>query len=297
METKVEKKPMQIASFNQQLPIPEITSFAKSFVESGMFPDIKTMAQAIVKIQAGQELGIKPFAAMTGIHIISGKPVPGAGIIASRIKASGKYDYTIKELTDKICSIDFFQGERNIGNSSFTIEDAKRAETKNIYKFPKNMLFARAISNGVKWFAPDVFDGPVYVEEEFDYPTEDTTGEVINDKPLLTNSNHAVNITAAELEPESKTPEPETKPFIIPGNWLAKVEKWKTVEDVVNTFNDKKETINANPELATFFFKEAMAVCTSKANILTIYNAGKETINANPELQKILKSKQSQLSK
>ena len=28
------------------------------------------------------------------------------------------------------------------------------------------MLFARAISNGVKWYCPDVFGGPVYVPEE-----------------------------------------------------------------------------------------------------------------------------------
>ena len=28
------------------------------------------------------------------------------------------------------------------------------------------MLFARAISNGVKWFCPDVFAGPVYTPEE-----------------------------------------------------------------------------------------------------------------------------------
>ncbi|RDT44717.1 hypothetical protein DXF87_27490, partial [Enterobacter roggenkampii] len=33
-------------------------------------------------------------------------------------------------------------------------------------KFPKNMLFARAMSNGVKWFTPDVFSGPVYTPEE-----------------------------------------------------------------------------------------------------------------------------------
>lgn len=34
-------------------------------------------------------------------------------------------------------------------------------------KFPRNMLFARALSNGVRWFCPDVFYGnSVYVEGE-----------------------------------------------------------------------------------------------------------------------------------
>jgi len=148
------------------MPVNDMMVMAKTFAESGMFADAKQMTQAFVKIAAGQEIGIPPFAAMSGIHIIQGKPTLGAGLIASAIKGSGKYDYRVKEMTEKLCSIDFFQEKENIGNSTFTIEDAKKALTKNIDKFPKNMLFARAISNGVKWFCPDVFSGPVYVPEE-----------------------------------------------------------------------------------------------------------------------------------
>ena len=157
----------------QVMPVNDIMIMAKTFAESGMFTDAKAMGQAFVKIQAGQEIGIPPFAAMSGIHIIQGKPTLGAGLIASAVKGSGKYDYKVKTMDEKICSIDFFQGTENIGNSSFTIEEAKKAGTKNIDKFPKNMLFARAISNGVKWFCPDVFSGPVYVPEEMQEVTVD----------------------------------------------------------------------------------------------------------------------------
>lgn len=150
----------------------EIMSIGKAFAESGMFPDIKTAAQAVVKIQAGAEIGLPPFASMSGIHIIQGKPTVGAGLIAATVKGSGKYDYRVIEQSEKICSIDFFQGKEKLGNSTFTIEDAKKAGTKNIDKFPKNMLFARAVSNGVKWFCPDIFSGPVYTPEEFDIPHE-----------------------------------------------------------------------------------------------------------------------------
>jgi hypothetical protein len=117
---------------------------------------------------------------MTGIHIIQGKPTIGAGLIASRVKGSGKYDYKVIEASEKVCSIDFYQGATKIGNSTFTIDDAKKALTKNIDKFPKNMLFARAISNGVKWYCPDVFSGPVYVPEEMPSVTEEATHTVID---------------------------------------------------------------------------------------------------------------------
>lgn len=170
----------QIAK-HEQLPINEIMSIGKAFAESGMFADIKSVAQAVVKIQAGQEIGIPPFAAMSGIHIIQGKPTIGAGLMASRVKGSGKYDYEVLEQSEKICSIDFYQGKKKLGNSTFTIEDAKKAGTKNLDKFPKNMLFARAMSNGVKWFCPDVFASPVYTPEEM----ESVTTEDIQHEPVL----------------------------------------------------------------------------------------------------------------
>ena len=148
-------------------------SIGETFYKSGMFADIKSAQQAVVKIMAGAEMGISPFQAMSGIHIIQGKPTIGAGLMASRVKARGKYNYKVTEMTDKVCTIDFLEGGQIIGTSSFTIEDAKKAGTKNLDKFPRNMLFARAMSNGVRWFCPDIYEGPVYVPEEMESITED----------------------------------------------------------------------------------------------------------------------------
>ena len=148
-------------------------SIGETFYKSGMFADIKSAQQAVVKIMAGAEMGISPFQAMSGIHIIQGKPTIGAGLMASRVKASGKYNYKVLEMSDKVCSIEFTEGGQPIGTSAFTIEDAKKAGTKNIDRFPRNMLFARAMSNGVRWFCPDIYEGPVYVPEEMAEVTED----------------------------------------------------------------------------------------------------------------------------
>jgi len=172
------EKQLTILNFDQ------IKTMGAVFAESGMFADAKAAAQAIVKIQAGQEIGVPPFAAMSGIHIIQGKPAIGAGLMASCVKSSGKYDYKVIEQTDKNCSIDFYQGSEKIGNSSFSATEAKAAGTKNMDKFPKNMLFARAMSNGVKWFTPDVFSGPVYTPEELgEVKTEDISHEVVKEEP------------------------------------------------------------------------------------------------------------------
>jgi hypothetical protein len=154
-------------------------TIGETFFKSGMFSDIKSAQQAVVKIMAGAEMGISPFAAMSGIHIIQGKPTIGAGLMAARVKGFGKYDYKVLEHSDKVCSIEYFQGANSLGISTFTIEDAKKAGTKNLDKFPKNMLFARAMSNGVKWYTPDIYENPVYVPEEMEQVTEDTTAQVV----------------------------------------------------------------------------------------------------------------------
>lgn len=171
---------MQIQKHNPT----DVMALGKAFAESGMFPDIKSAAQAIVKIQAGAELGIGPFQSMSGIHIISGKPTIGAGVMAAMVKGSGKYDYKVLEANEKVCKLEFFEGKVSLGTSSFSIEDAKKAGTKNLDKFPRNMLFARAMSNGVKWYTPDVFAGPVYVPEEMETVTQDVAHEVVSKRTL-----------------------------------------------------------------------------------------------------------------
>jgi len=152
-------------------------------VASGYFSDAKDVAQAVVKIMAGQEMGIAPFASMTGIHIIKGKPALGANLIASKIKNDPRYDYRVKTMTDKEVVISFYENGNVIGESGFTASDAQRAGTQNMGKFPRNMLFARAMSNGAKWFTPGIFGGaPVYTPDELGADVDDE-GEIIDVTP------------------------------------------------------------------------------------------------------------------
>ncbi len=156
---------------------------------SGYFADARDMAQAAVKVMAGEELGIPPVASMMGIHIIKGKVVLSANLIASRIKAHG-YDYVFEQFDATVCKIDFLSriedGKRRVlGKSSFSIQDAKQAkiELAMYEKYPRNMLFSRAISNGARWFCPDIFSGvPVYSPDEFGVVT-DQDGEIPHSEP------------------------------------------------------------------------------------------------------------------
>lgn len=175
-------------SDNAMVPmnLQDTLSLGEVLAKSGFFSDSKQASQAVVKVLAGRELGFGPIASMTGIHIVKGKPTVGANLMGAAIKGSGRYNYRVVELTDQRAEIAFFENGKEAGRSTFTMEDAKKAgitSNDTWTKYPKNMLFARALSNGARWFCPDVFSGVTpYTPEEFGAPV-DENGEIIDVTP------------------------------------------------------------------------------------------------------------------
>jgi len=172
----------QEITINPSVPtgLSEIQGWGQAFFASGMFTDIKSAAQAVVKIQAGKELGLQPIFSLQNLHVINNKISVSANAMAFLVKRSGRYDYEVTKSTDTDCTVVFYEyrnGERvKIGDSSFTLDDAKRAGlTGNPTwgKYPKNMCFSRAISNGARMYCPDAIGG-VYTEEEMEAVVSDS---------------------------------------------------------------------------------------------------------------------------
>src|SRR5262249_54148962 len=122
--------------------------------KSEIFPDCKSAAEAVVKILAGRELGIGPFAAMKEIFLVNGNVNLSAALLARLIKNSGRYDYRVNRLDDEAVLIVFYERRgskmEKLGESLFTKRDAIAAGLagrETYKKFPRNMLFARALLN------------------------------------------------------------------------------------------------------------------------------------------------------
>lgn len=189
----------------------DLAKLGDVLARSGYFQDTRDAAQAIVKVLAGRELGIGPIAAMTGIYLVKGRVTMSANLMAAQVKRSGRYTYVVAVMTDERVELHFQErvdsAWQPIGVSSFTKADAQQAglwgSSEPWKKTPRNMLFARAMSNGCKWFTPDIFSGPVYTPDELEAQpaaaayVDTTTGEVLSPpteepvtRPTIRNPDH-----------------------------------------------------------------------------------------------------------
>ena len=197
------------ADMAAQMDVQQLEGLGKMLALSGYFERSGNMdqqiAQMCTKILAGREMGMGPFAAVQGIYLIKGKLSFAANLIASAIKASGRYDYKVRKLDASGCEIDFFEKHGDkwelSGTSTFDVKDAAKAGTQNMDKFPRNMMFARCMSNGQKWYAPDVFNGnTVYVPEELG-ASVDEDGNVIEVKATVVGNGGAEQETIKAAAP------------------------------------------------------------------------------------------------
>ena len=188
---------------SSELTFQEIKDMGTVFLKSGFFSDIQDASQAVVKIMYGGELGMSPITSLMSIHIIKGKPELSANLLATLVKKSKSYDYRVKKWTDEECVIEFTQDGNLLGESKFSMSDAKRASLINPgsgwTKFPRSMLFARAISQGVRTYTPDVSSGvPVYSDGEI-------SGDPVVEVPAV-EVGPMVTIEPAALEEPEEAP-------------------------------------------------------------------------------------------
>ena len=191
----------------------EVMTFAQVAVRSGAF-GLKNIEEAAFRILYGRELGLSVFQAIMGIDNIQGRPGLKAATVASLIQRSPEFRYKVIEWTPEKCVIHFFDSGSLAGASSFTIDDAKRAQVykqgSNWDKYPKAMLFARAITQGARAYCPSIFFGPVYSSEELADGVIDA--EIIEPEPPTEVKPETVAEQPAKPAKAAKKAKPEPTP-------------------------------------------------------------------------------------
>jgi hypothetical protein len=148
---------------------------ARLFFQSGLFADIKgkseadAIAAAFTKIAIGESMGFTPAESMQGIDIVQGRPTIGASLRAARMQRAG-FSWQFLRFDDKGCELKVYGPTGvELGVCSFTHEDAARSGLvgkDNYKKNPKNMYFARCITNAQRWYAPGCLSADILSTEE-----------------------------------------------------------------------------------------------------------------------------------
>jgi hypothetical protein len=146
-----------------------------------------TEGEAAIKMLFCYENNLPLTTANTGLYIVNGRMAAMSNIVAAQLRRHPNYDYRVKALDDRGCTIEILRrdpatGEFRVeGEASFTEADAKRANlaNKDNYKgFPSDMYFNRALARAQRRYAPDIFNPPVYAPEELGAPL-DADGNII----------------------------------------------------------------------------------------------------------------------
>lgn len=162
-----------------------LARIASNLAEAGIYrKTAKNPAEVFAVLLAARDMGVSATAALAGgIHMVDGKPEISANLQAQLLREyrgpeNQRYDFRIltpARERSKECHIEFRRREpgepwETIGEEFFDLEDAKRAGLagKQVWKaYPKMMLLARCLSDGIASHCPETARGlRVYGEGE-----------------------------------------------------------------------------------------------------------------------------------
>jgi hypothetical protein len=192
----------------QMIPYEQVEKMSKVVATSGLF-GINKPEQALALMLVAQAEGLHPVTAARDYHIIQGKPTLKSDALLSRfVKSGGKITWI--KYTDELVSAKFTHPE----SGEITVDwDMKRAQKaglagKDVWKaYPRSMLKARVISEGVRAIAPWVASGIITKEEAEDVPMPELATAPIETTATVVES--VKPETAKRGRPPKAEPEPE----------------------------------------------------------------------------------------
>lgn len=161
----------EIVQFRPRNTLNTKVTYARELAESGLLPAQyrKNPANVLWAIEFGEALGVAPMTAITGVHVIDGKPTASAGLISALVRRAGhrlRVTGTDQKATAQIIRSD---DPDFVFEAVWTIERAKQAGliNKNVWKsYPAAMLKARAITEVARDACEEALNGCRYCPEE-----------------------------------------------------------------------------------------------------------------------------------
>lgn len=181
--------------------LPEKMQYAKALAFSGMLPEQyrKQPANVLWAVEYGETIGISPMAAITGVHMIEGKPTASAALISGLVRRAGHRlrsgydpktrtgwaeivrnddpDYTFRSEWDLDRAIEAELVQ--VGPNGQLIAKDSKGRSKPWKKFYPSMTKARATTEVARDACEEVLFGLHYTPEELGADTDDEGNLVV----------------------------------------------------------------------------------------------------------------------
>lgn len=194
-------------SENMLVPVDQIQAMAVAVAKSGLF-GMKTPEQAMALMLIAQAEGMHPAIAARDYHVIQGRPALKADAMLARfLAAGGKVEW--KEYTDTSVVAVFSHPAGGTVEIDWTIARAKAANLagKDTWKqYPRQMLRARVISEGIRTVYPGASVGIYTPEEVQDFEPQRPPKDITPVDAILTISDDQAVVLAALIK-ETKADE------------------------------------------------------------------------------------------
>ncbi|TCO57187.1 hypothetical protein [Actinocrispum wychmicini] len=144
----------------------------------------------------GQQLNVPPVVAVNTISVVNGRPMIEGKLLLSKLREAG-HSYKRVESTTTRCVVEITRGDTGeVFTEEFTWDDAKIAQLTgkdNYKKYPKKMLFWRAVAGGIDLACPEVKMGFGLqgVDDDYDEPPKPTLAQVAAERMDQQRANEA----------------------------------------------------------------------------------------------------------
>lgn len=184
-----------------------LTAQAKALVQSGFLPKaIDTPQKAVAIIMLGRELGIAPWASMSSINVIQGKPSVSPQLMLALINRSGQLEDMLVDGDERQCSVTMKRKGRAPHTESFSIDEARKMNVTGKptwQSIPGTMLKWRAVAACARVVFPDVILG-LYTPDEMGADVAvDETGNM----EVVEVAREPLTLLPAATPPEESTPD------------------------------------------------------------------------------------------
>ena len=228
---------MQLATTTQQPSISELEAMAGHIVKSGLF-GIKKVEEAVALMLIAVAEHRHPGTVASEYNIILGRPALKADAILARFQsAGGKVEW--HDYTDTIVSGTFSHPAGGSLKVDWDMDRAKAAGLggkDNWKKFPRQMLRARCISDGVRGVYPAVLQG-FYTPEEVQDFAPSTSAPAPAPAPAPAKK-------AKKIEPEPEVIEINAKEIVVvENNIVAEDNSW--INDLEPVLGQNEVAVNA----------------------------------------------------